>query len=181
MKDKHCLKTFEDSLIVNIKKYAEFLTSLKIGLTETVFNTRLALYRLCDLFEQTKPDQKDVHTFLTEGLGYLAEKVTLQTAYMFSRLEANIGNLDLCIFLMSLAHKSDSVVDRLRILIRKSDYFLTLATREIVDGRDSPIFAQLFSLEWFVALWNETPVQTISVPSYREELHLAFLEGASRI
>ena len=50
---------------------------------------------------------------------------------------------------------------------------------QLMDGNESSIF-DLYSLPWFVALWNETPVDI--VPSqYKEEIAITLIEATLQV
>ena len=50
---------------------------------------------------------------------------------------------------------------------------------QLMDGNESFIFT-LYNLPWFVALWNETPVDVIP-NQYKEELAITLIEATLQV
>ena len=71
------------------------------------------------------------------------------------------------------------MVDRFYVLLIALRKFVQCSLNQIMDGNGSSIF-DIFNLEWFVALWNDTQVDYI--PSqYKEELCMCLIEATLQV
>jgi len=67
---------------------------------------------------------------------------------------------DICLALVNQAYKLLSATDRFYVLLQAFKKFISCSFIQLMDGNQSSIF-DLYSLQWFVALWNDTPVDLI--------------------
>ena len=57
--------------------------------------------------------------------------------------------------------------------------FVQCSLNQIMDGNPSSIY-DIYNLEWFVALWNETQVDNIPT-QYKEELSITLIESTLQV
>lgn len=87
--------------------------------------------------------------------------------------------IDLTLVLVNQAYKLVNVADRFYVLLLAFRKFVQCSLNLTLDGNPSDIF-YMYNVQWFVALWNDTPVDMI--PSqYKEELSLTLIEATLQV
>jgi hypothetical protein len=82
---------------------------------------------------------------------------------------------ELALALINQAHKLQSITDRFYVLLIALRKLIQCSLNQILDGNQSSIF-DIYNLQWFVALWNDTPVEQIQ-SQFKEELCMTLIEA----
>jgi hypothetical protein len=87
--------------------------------------------------------------------------------------------IEFCMIFVNQAYKLTSISDRFYVLLIAFTKMVSCSLCELMDGNESFIF-NLYELPWFVALWNETPVDVIP-GQYKEELAITLIEACLQV
>jgi len=87
--------------------------------------------------------------------------------------------VDLSLNLVNQAYKLSALADRFYVLLVALRKFVWCSLNQALDGSPPNIF-DIYSLAWFVALWNDQPVEVIPA-QYKEELCMTLIEATLQV
>lgn len=179
-------------MLIQIFGLKEIKEEERLAVMEAFIATHCILDQAMGVRSDRLIPQNNLISFIKQSFVTLhVEQSLVQVAFMLPKVrdvrQASHGEdeftikkiVDLTLSIVNQAHKLRAQTDRFYVLLIALRKFVWCSLSQSLDGQQPSIF-DIYGLGWFVALWNDSPVEQIPGP-YKEELCISLIEATLQV